>query len=308
MASRTLKLPGTYELALSRSQRLVAAIGRQVVIADLATRSRVVTLKPIKHPSHGAFSCSERLLALKATSGEMVILSIPEGEVLAHRPARIDEGAEIFFSDCDKYLIDGSWSGSIRIWDVSSLRVVVEHKHPGEMIESVSCDSQRANWLFAHAPKTRARQNFPDRPYFTLWRWPLESPGFRLESGFDIVYSASLSPCGEYIAAVGHDRSVSRTELRVLNREGTVLAASGITVGGTASRTRWSPDGKLLAAVARAGLCVYAIPDLVTLRQFDAEYLSDVGFIESGVSLLIGTWKRGYIVPLELGNANCVLN
>lgn len=298
MAARSLKLPSSYEFALSRSQRFVAALGRRVVLADVPGRKRLAAWNPIKHPSHATFSNSETLLALKSTSGEIVVLALPSGEVVTRHIAKVDEGAEIHFSKCDNYLVDGSWSGSLRVRHASNLGLAAEFIYKDEMIHNVAGDAEGTLWAVAHVPKTRKSENSSAKPYFTLWRWPLEKPESQFSPGFDVLYSMSMSPCGSLISGVGYERATLRTELRLFTRAGSVVAACEISTGGTGSKVRWSPDALLVGAVTDSGYIVFRASSLSMVARVEAEYPSDLAIIESGRSMLIGTWSAGYVVPI----------
>ncbi len=304
MASRKLSLPASYELALSASHKYVAALGRNVALADLRGRKRLASWHPLSHPSHATFAHSESLLAVKGTSGEIVVLNIPDGSVVGHHVSKhSDEGAALYFSADDEFLVEGSWDGHIRVRRTRDLQVAAEFSFPGEMITEVSPSADRQNWLFAHQPKTNEGKTPPHTPYLTLWSWPLERPYAKLPSGFDNLYAVALSPCSSYIATVGRSWETMNAECRVASLAGSTLAVKPATIGGTGIRTRWSPDSTMVGIVDANGFSIFDAPTLDLFNTFGAKYPADLAFLENNTSILLGTWESGAILALRTGNA-----
>ena len=77
-----LKWPAAYDLACSDDGRLLACLGRNVVVIDLAAGQRVSTNHPLPHPSGAAFAPDGDALAVKATNGRIVVINTRSGEVL----------------------------------------------------------------------------------------------------------------------------------------------------------------------------------------------------------------------------------
>ena len=227
MASRALKLPRSYALCVSPSEQLIAAIGRNVVIADLEHRTRLFSSHPLSHPSDADFSADDRLLAVKSTSGEIVVLDTKSAEKLySHRPKRQDEGTAIRFAPGGDYLVDGSWSGEIRVRRVSNLSGVESFAFPGEMINAVSRNEQGNLWLFAHTTKYNGATADTPRPYVSLWNWPLHAAQLTFNVGLKTLEAAALAPTAPYIAVVGFCEQANGRVLRILSTSGAVMAST----------------------------------------------------------------------------------
>lgn len=293
-----LKLPSSYTLAASRSESLLAALGRNVVLANIHTCRRVWSQHPLAHPSHVTFSHCESQLAVKSTSGEIVILATADGSVTErHVPHEPDEGANILFSASDTHLVDASWAGLIRVRTTAGLVLEREYLFPGEMISSVSSDLGRSTWLFLH--KTKFADGVEAKPaYVSIWQWPLSEPHKTFVSDFSIAYSAAISPCAKYFSVVGHNQSTGRTEIHLKDIRGRAIAVQAISRGGTGSVVHWSNDSNYLATVTAEGFVVFQAPTLQAICTVPAQYPSDIAVIGQGDSLVLGTWERGWLQPM----------
>lgn len=299
MTARTLKLPSSYDVKASASERLLASIGRNVVVADLRERKRLWSAHPLSHPSSADFSSDDGVLAVKSTWGEVALLNCETGEKLVSiRPKVQDEGPPVRFAATDQFIVDGSWSGNIRVRQVTDLSVLECFHYKDEMIGAVSSDADRKAWLFAHKPKAVTGSSEPRQPYVTIWDWPLREPKARIEPGLDILYSAELAPSGKHIAVIGFSRADETKELRLITLEGALVATTTVAAGGTGSRLRWSPDSTLIGTVGKGEFLVFAARTLAAHAQFQEPYPSDLAFIGGNSELVLGSWTAGRIVNL----------
>lgn len=303
MVTRTLKLPSSYALCVSPSERLVASIGRNVVIADLVNRKRLSSSHPLSHPSRAAVSPDDDILAVKSTWGEIAILATGDGEKLtSYRPRKQDEGAAIHFSIDGSYLVDASWSGEIRVRRTSDLAAVEAFSFKGEMITSVSRNAAGDRWLFEHTTKYSAEVTTPRRPYLSLWNWPLRGLDTVIDPGFESIYAAELAPTAPYLAAVGFCKVTEARELRIFSLSGKCVASTPLTIGGTGSSTRWSHDSNLIGTVSKGEFLVFSVPKLLLRTKFAEKYPSDIAFLKNGTEVLLGSWSSGRIASLLPSN------
>lgn len=299
MASRALKLPTSYELCISRSGHFIAAVGRNVVVVDMQTRGRLHSSHPLAHPSHADFSADDRHLVVKSTWGEIALLDTRSGEKLASfRPKHQDEGASILFAPDGDSIVDGAWSGEIRVRQISELPTVKSFTFKGEMICAVSRSECGDLWLFGHTTKTHPEPSTTPRPYVTLWQWPLRGPTTKIDIGLKMLNAAALSPDGSCIAVVGHCDSENSEVLRLLSTDGVLLASTVLAVGGTGSSTRWSSDSKLIGTVSKGEFRIYSAPDLHLYATYPEEYPADLAFLSSGNEVVLGSWSAGRTAAL----------
>jgi WD40 repeat protein len=270
-----------------------------VVVADLQTQGRLHSSHPLSHPSHADFSTDDRQLVVKSTWGEIALLDTQSGEKLASfRPKRQDEGASILFAPDGESLVDGTWSGEIRVRPMSDLATVKSFAFSGEMICAVSRSECGDLWLFGHTTKTLPEPSTTPRPYLTLWKWPLRGPMTKIDVGLKILSAAALSPDGYCIAVVGHCDTENGKVLRLLSTEGVLLASTVLTLGGTGSSTRWSSDSKLVGTVSKGEFRIYRAPDLHLHAAYSEEYPADLAFLSSGNQVVLGSWSAGRTAAL----------
>lgn len=301
VVTRSLKLPQSYSLTTSPSERLLASVGRNVSMTDLSQRKRLWVSHPLSHPSDAAFSPNEELLSVKSTWGEIALLNVENGEnLVSTRPKQQDEGAALHFSVGGDFLVDGSWSGEIRIRQATDLSIVETFSFKGEMITAISCNTSGKQWLVTHQPKTTAAGPPTRRPYLSIWTWPLRVPEREIDPGFDNLYAAVLSPCSKYIAAVGYSRATQTQELRVLTSLGEIVATTPAGHGGTGAKTCWSHDSNLIGKVGNGEFVIFSMPDLHLRTKIQEQYPSDVTFIRGGTEIVLGSWSTTRIATLQV--------
>lgn len=303
MGPRTVKLAGCYKLAVSPTLGYVAAVGRGVTVANLGSGQRCFSSRAIANPSHAAFNHAETRIAVKNTSGDLVILDATDGATVSKLRAKgNDEGAPMHYCAADEYLVDGSWNGAIRVRHGDTLKVMEEFCFDNEMITDVSCSADRRRWLFAHQPRVRGFGNFTEPPYLTIWDWPLRAPSAKIDPGFYSVCAASLSPCGSWIASAGYHRmgpgaKYPPHELRMANAAGKLLCTAGLADSGP-SRARWSADSQMVGAVDGSGVLIFMAEGLNPRCAIAAGSASDVAFIDDTKSALISTTSKVWVAPL----------
>jgi len=232
------------------------------------------------------------------------VLDTASGEKLSsHRPRRHDEGGSIRFAPDDDFLVDGSWSGEIRVRRASNLSAVKSFAFEGEMINAVSRNELGDLWLFAHTTKYKPETAETPRPYVSLWKWPLRALQSTINVGLRTMDKAILAPTAPYIAVVGFCEKANGRVLRILSTDGAVLASTPLAIAGTGSSTRWSHDSRLVGTVTKGKFVIYSAPDLTPYATYSEEYPADLAFLRSGLEVVLGSWSAGRTAPLVPGDA-----
>jgi WD40 repeat protein len=292
------KWPAAYQLSRSPDGRLLACLGRNVVVIDIAARQRVSTSHPLSHPSHVAFSPGSEALAVKATSGRIVVIDPHSGEVLHdHLNQKEGEGCGLCFSPDGNGLVDGSWNGVLTHRRVRDGAILSRKHFPGEMITRVTHDRSRQIWLVEHSPKVRAGENIPPPAYLSIWHWPF-LPGTARTIAFGRhIQSATLSPDGSRFCFIEKwdERRVHIARLS----DGQVLA-SGIPLeaGGTGNELAWSDDGRHVAAVSGGAFEFFRASDLAVVGRVPSQYPASMAFLPGGEEIVLGSWDTTTIVKL----------
>ena len=104
-----LKIGTSHAVAFSKDGELLATLGRDVWIWNLPSRSKTVRAHPFSNPSSAVFSLDQRNIAVKSTSGRIVIVEVQSGRT------RVDfnndgdgEGSNLLYSPCGEFIVDGT--------------------------------------------------------------------------------------------------------------------------------------------------------------------------------------------------------
>ena len=296
MASTGMKFPMAFAASRSDDGRLIACVGRNVVVIDMVERATLSKSHPFKHPSNAAFSPDGTALAAKSTSGRIVILDPRSGEALFdHKNQKEGEGSNPLFSPNGDELVDGSWQGLLTVRSVREGVLQGRESFPGEMIGRVSHDRSRRTWLIEHSLK--ANGDLPPPPgYVSLRAWPFNSATskvFRFDFNFQ---SATLSPDASRFCFI--ESSDARRIFVAKTSDGSIVASSASTEGGgTGSELAWSDDSRYLASVQSRKFVLYNASDLSVVGAVPCQYPSAIAFLPNN-KLLLGSWSASAIMDL----------
>jgi WD40 repeat protein len=300
--TRKLKFPTVFEFALSPRGDRIAALGRNVVTADTISMKRFTSCHPFPHPSDACFNHDGSKLAVKNTSGRIVILDPVTGETIVDFNNKRDgEGANVHFSPCGNFLVDASWGGKIFVRNVKTAQKENEFSFGGEMIKDVLCSRDGKLWAFTHQPKVKASENELDNPYLTIWNWPLSECEI-VPLPLCSIDGTAMSPDGNNFALTGFSGKGKEKLLSLMSRTGEIFRSIDV---GHCKKIRWSPDGKLIGAILDSRIAVYTFPDLIEIRSYDLKYPSDVSFSPDNSFIALGSWDGGSIEQLGDVAENC---
>ena len=286
-------------VAFSRDGRLLAVLGRDVFVWDVALQSKAVRCHPFAHPSDAAFSPDQRHLAVKSTSGQIVIIDAQSGQTAVDFKNTADgEGSNLQYSSCGEYIVDGSWSGRLAVRRAGSGAHEFAQEFAGEMIRSVHSSSDGKRWIIAHGCKATSHDRPPPPDYFSVWVWPFRPGGYRLlPERVAFARSSALSPDGSVLAVV-HGAPPDMVSV-FRPSDGTCVGTVSIRSGGTGHALGWSADGRLIGSVQDQIVVFYAWPTLGRMHELALAYPSDVAFSPSGDILALGSWQVGWVLPAD---------
>jgi WD40 repeat protein len=286
---------------------MLVTLSKDVVVWDVARRAKRYRVHPASHPSHCDFDPSGTRLAMKTTSGKIVILHAADGST-----ARVfddgseGEGANLMFSACSQFIVDGSWKGSLTVRDVATGKTEFLRQREGEMVRAVRADAARQSWAIQHGHKCPTGSPRPD--YVSLWKWPFRDPTV-FEHAAHFVIAFDLSADGRLIAtcALVHGKGYRLTVHSASDFE--VLAELWLDEAAYVKEVCWSPDGAELAVVRRDGFSFYRYPDLALTATFELKYAADVAYARGGDLVALSGWaggvllRRDAIPPVSSGKA-----
>jgi len=296
------RLPVGMALCCSDDGNTLVCLGRRVNVFDVRSRERILTIHPFSNPSDVAFSSNGKALAVKNTSGRIVVLNPYTGKVVNdYKNQKEGEGSEVSFSSDGRELIDASRKGVITVRKLSDSAIVTQQSFAGEMIGRISHDRLRRTWLFEHHPILRPGENWPSPPYLTLQRWPFGKHKAKvLTLDLDIIHSATLSPDASRICYVATRQRVGRWIKISQASDGAVLVSSAeIEIGGTGSELAWAADGEILGSVQSRRFVFYRASDLSIIGEVPCTYPSSICFLPGTDKVALGSWNASAVVKLN---------
>lgn len=293
------KIGTSNTVAFSRDGQLLATLGRDVSIWDVALKSKAVRCHPFSHPSAAAFSPDQHHLAVKSTSGQIVIIDAQSGQTIIDLENAADgEGSNLQYSPCGEYLVDSTWSGHLTVRRTNSGAHEFMQDFHGEMIRNVHSSQDGKHWIIVHGCKATSHDRPPAPDYFSIWSWPFRPGGYRvLPERVAFARSSALSPDGALLAVV-HGAPPDMLSVFQLN-DGTCAGAVSIQGGGAGDVLGWSADGSLIGSVQDQTVVFYTWPGLGKMHELALDYPSDVAFSPRGDVLAIGAWQVGWVLPVD---------
>ena len=294
------KLGKSYSVAFSRDGKQLSTIGRDVWLWDVDHRKKRFRAHPFSHPSHADFSPDGDKLSVKNTNGQIAIISGQSGEIQSDFKNDAEgEGSNVLYSTCGQYLVDGTWSGFLTVRRTDSGAREFSINFPGEAIRHVHrCDGSD-RWVIAHSPKATTCDQSPPPDYFSVWKWPFRVEDHeKLALRIPFVLASSLSPDGQFIAVVHGAPPKSLSVFNLIS--GACVGNAEIQLGGSGGDVAWSPDQRQIALVEDGAVRLYTVPDLTQTHEIFLEYPCSVVFSPDGLTLAIGSWTMGWLLPIEV--------
>jgi WD40 repeat protein len=292
--------PG-YDLRYSDDGSLLLCIGRTVRLLNTRDRKWLWTNQHILNPSHGSFSPSQRMLAIKNTKGRIFLLRTNSGELRLDLKNHLDgEGCEVHFSPDGREIIDGSWKGSLIARNCRTGTLKFRAEFAFEMIERIATDAQRKTWLFLHHPKQNPDlppSSKPTKAYIGVREWPFSATE-HIHRPIEHIGQVALHPNGETYC---YSQVLPTHHLCVANTATHATVSKSHPIEDDRIRDlAWSWEGEIIAAVQRhAGFVFYRSSDLAVIGMVPAKYASSVAFRPGSDEVALGTWNETAIVQLK---------
>lgn len=297
-----LRIGPSFELRFDSNSSRAISFGRNVSLWDLATCKRMLRAHPLQHPSHARWSPTGDRIALKSTSGEMVLLGADNLEPIAQIQTKAaGEGSSVAFSPSGDRLLDGSWDGILTTHDLHSRERRLEAQFPDTMITSIEPSPSGRFAAVVLQLKHSAAQVTGPRQSVCLAQWaPSELTVHRLEVDIDGVKASAFDYTESRLAvarrkAGGHGDCIEIIELA----EKRVVASAGCQLSPNGSSIAWSPDGRFIAAVEDDGFRFYKAFQLQPVAFLEFHYASHVEFSADGKYVALGAWSGGEIRLVE---------
>lgn len=285
----------SYHVTFSPDGDHLAVIGRDVVLWSVRERKPLRACRQPRNPSAVDFSPDGARFVVKSTHGELLVCETATAQPIARfAPEEQDEGANPLFASNDR-IIDGSWSGEIRVRDATDLTPRVLWRDAHRMVTQVVRSAGR--WAFV-ATATHRHPDFESDTggdQVLLGEAPEGRPLRALGRRWRFLHAAALSPVADRVA-VRYGTTEPAIEV-VDAATGRVTAAGASAFGGTTHEIAWSPDGRVLVLVEAGGFSFRDAADLREIGWLPNEYAASVCFSPDGRLIACGGWQAGLVAP-----------
>ncbi len=292
-----IKLLRAYTVCISGDDSTLATLSRDVVLWDISAGAKRCRVHPVTHPSSCDFNGDGSRLAIKTTSGMIVSIETLTGEdsyVIAD--GREGEGANLKYSCCSQYLVDGSWRGSVIVRDATTGEAAFSRRREGEMVKAVATDVERQIWAIHHSYKSRTGSPRPD--YISVWTWPFQEPRIfqhksRFVRGMAVSSDGLLLATCAWVPSEGYHLTLHWLSDFELVSSAWMEEAAGVR------KVVWSPRNTEIAVVCRDGFIFYETSDLAPTAEFALESASDAAYSNADGLIALGGWSSGRLLARE---------
>lgn len=249
---------------------LASSLG--VYLWDIETLTEVQLLQTPGAVLSTAFSPEGQTLAAGLDSGDIVVWSVPEWELLDRLPAHYDWVRAVTFSPDGRMLASASDDGTAALWDSASGEELFRLEGHTDWVRGV-----------AISPDGTLAATCSDDATVMLWDTTDGTELFTMEGHGDYVRDVAFSPDGTLLASGGDDGAVNLWD----PAEGELLASLEEHNGYVYS-VEFSPDGSILASGSDDGTAIFWDPvDGTVLRTLEGHLdgVRDVSFSADGTNL-----------------------
>lgn len=299
--SKSFKLKRAYDLAFAPDAKLVATISRDLQLWDTSTQKQVCSVHPLAHPSNVDFSPDGTRVAVKSTSGRIVVSDTVTGRTLTDcNNEQEGEGVSLCFTPDGESLVDASWSGTLTARHSASGEVVFR-ENVGGKVGDLTFSADRTTFAYSISRRPEAATEQPPEDSIMVRRWPFAGYSPRLlPIARQFIRCISLSPSAARLAVL-YGAPCKTLEIWDL-AAGILVASAEVQPGGSGVSLGWSPDESMLGCVERSGVSLFQVKSLTRTHLVEMPYPASVRFSPEGQLLGLASWEQGYIIDTtELG-------
>jgi WD40 repeat protein len=297
LQSKSFKLKRAYDLAFAPDAKLVATISRDVLLWDTSARKRLLSVHPLSHPSHLDFSPDGTRLAIKSTSGRIVVIDAVTGETLTDCDnEREGEGAPLYFTPEGDSLVDASWNGALTARH-SATGTVIFRESVGGMVSELTTGADRTTFAYTISRPPATNTEPPPEDSIMVRRWPFTANRSSvMPVARRFIRCISLSPSASRLAVL---YGAPPKTLEICDvATGRILASAEVELGGSGTSLGWSPGESLLGCVERRGISLFQSATLLRTHLIEMPYPASVSFSPHGGLLGLASWQQGRVLDM----------
>jgi WD40 repeat protein len=288
----------SYAVAYAPDGGSLFTVGRDVVAWDPTTVKKRWRAHPLSNPSHLVVSPDSQLLAVKSTSGRIIVLEAATGSVSAEFENESDgEGGPPLFSTDGQYLIDCTWKG-VHVVRTLDGRVVERTDFAPDMATKIHKGLGTTYW-FQHVRPIPARVDNAPAERLLCREWPFDGTVVGevvLPVESRNLVQLALSPDGKRVAAVLMWPKPQIALFAFPSMKQLVMFECQRV---SYPMLKFSPEGAVIVSCVDGGVTLFDSETLSPIRSFDLKYACDAAFSPDGSHLVIGSWSAGTIINLR---------
>jgi WD40 repeat protein len=268
-----------------------------VQLWDISTRKRILSAHPLSHPSHLDFSPDGSRLAVKSTSGRIVVINAVTGLTLTDCDnEREGEGATLYFTPDGDSLVDASWSGGLTARH-SATGAVIFRESAGGMVHEFSACADRATFAYTVSRPPANNTQPPPEDSIVVRRWPFTAnrPSV-MPVARRFISCISLSTSASRLAVV-HGAPPNTLEIFDV-ATGRILVSAEVELGGSGPSLGWSPDDSLLGCVERRRVSLFQSDSLLRTHIIEMPFPASIRFSALGGLLGLASWEQGRVLDM----------
>jgi hypothetical protein len=277
-------LKGGQKVCFSPDGAMLATLGRGLTLWKCPEIEQVAKVSTLSNSNRLAFSPDSKRLAVKNTSGRIVLIDTSTHNMTADFRNEADgEGSNVLFSDDGEHVIDASWAGSHFVRSLDGT-IVFREVFKGDMVTDVLRHPDGRYWFRHIRPDERligrARPFKPgEYEKLTVSEDPYEHATFSPD-GQILAISAGFKPRAIYLLSFPTLELVQSVELPSLGMGHGFLC--------------FSPCGRLLGVVGDV-VAVLNAKTLETIDEIPIEYGADIAFSPTAPLMAVGSSSVGEV-------------
>lgn len=289
--TKPLKLGSGDRVWFSPDGKRLAVRSSQLSLWDLDKNKRLWRSNPVPYLYYATFSPDGKRLAAKSTTGQIVVVDANNGKVVCDfRNKKDDEGCNLLFSPCGKFIIDGTWEGRLLVRAAASGKIEFEREYANEAIHDIYAVDGGSSYVVLNDPRGGDDNKKPPAAYLSRWKWPLGAKPIGTTKLADQLYHTSAVTTDGQLFAFDSSLVPKKPSIDVLSlRTGKRVASIPYPRGEHIEQLNWSADGTLLGAAKRDCVEIYSVnkSKFELVVKHELENVRDIAFSPTGDTIAL---------------------
>jgi hypothetical protein len=289
--AKPLKLGAGDRVWYSPDGKRLAVRSSQLSVWDLEKNKRLWRSNPVPYLYYATFSPDGKRLAVKSTTGQIVVVDANNGKVVCDfRNKKDEEGCNLIFSPCGKFIIDGTWEGRLLVRAVATGKIEFEREYANESVHDIYAVDGGSSFVVLNDPRGGDDNKKPPAAYLSRWKWPFGAkPIGTIKLADQLYHTSAVTADGQFFA---FDSSLvpKKPSIDVLSlRTGKRVASIPYTRGEHIEQLNWSADGALLGAAKRDCVEIYSAVKIKfeLVVKHELENVRDIAFSPTGDTIAL---------------------